>query len=62
MADLAKITLPNNVEYNLKDAQARNDLSGKIDKPSNPTSGQFLVYNGTTWVAQTVPSAQGASF
>lgn len=37
-------------------------IAGKIDKPSNPTSGQFLVYNGTTWAATTVPSANGVNF
>lgn len=36
--------------------------SDKIDKPSNPTTGQFLVYNGTTWAATTVPSANGVNF
>ena len=37
-------------------------LDGKITAPSSPTAGQFLVYNGTAWVAQTVPSANGVSF
>ena len=37
-------------------------LDGKITAPSGATSGQFLVYNGTAWVAQTVPSANGVSF
>lgn len=38
------------------------DLSGYIEKPTTATAGQFLVYNGTDWVAQTVPSANGVSF
>lgn len=37
-------------------------LDGKITAPSSPTAGQFLVYNGSAWVAQTVPSANGVSF
>lgn len=35
---------------------------GAIAAPSSPTSGQFLVYDGTAWAAQTVPSANGVSF
>lgn len=38
------------------------DLSGYIEKPTTASAGQFLVYNGTDWVAQTVPSANGVSF
>jgi hypothetical protein len=37
-------------------------LDAKITAPSSPTAGQFLVYNGTAWVAQTVPNANGVSF
>lgn len=35
---------------------------GAIAAPSNPSSGQFLVYNGSAWVAQTVPNANGEDF
>jgi hypothetical protein len=35
---------------------------GAIPAPSNPSSGQFLVYNGTAWAAQTVPNANGGAF
>ena len=31
MADISKITLPSNAEYNIKDATARSELSGKQD-------------------------------
>lgn len=31
-------------------------ISGKIDNPSTKTSGQFLKYNGTTWVADNAPA------
>lgn len=62
MADISKIKLPDNTEVNFKDAQARLDLANKITAPSSPSSGQFLVYNGTAWVAQTVPNAQGVNF
>lgn len=62
MADISKIKLPDNTELNFKDAQARQDLANKITAPSSPSSGQFLVYNGTAWVAQTVNNARGVSF
>ena len=40
------------------------DLSGYVEKPANPSDGQFMVYSSTAgaWVAQTVPSASGVSF
>ena len=37
-------------------------LDGKIAAPDNPVSGQFLVYNGTAWVAQTLSEWQGGSY
>jgi hypothetical protein len=58
-ADTALQSVPST--YRTAAAQDTID-SGKIDKPSNPTSGQFLVYNGTTWAATTVPSANGVNF
>ena len=38
------------------------DISGKIDKPSNPATGAFLVYNGTAWVAQSLSTWQGGNY
>lgn len=35
---------------------------GKIDKPSNPSSGAFLVWNGSAWVAQTLATWQASSY
>jgi hypothetical protein len=35
---------------------------GAIAAPSNPTSGQFLVYNGSAWVAQSLPTWQGGNY
>lgn len=35
---------------------------GLISAPASATAGQFLVYDGSAWVAQTVPSASGVSF
>lgn len=35
---------------------------GAIPAPASATSGQFLVYNGSAWVAQTVPNANGEKF
>lgn len=41
---------------------AASDLAAKITAPSSPATGAFLVYNGSAWVAQTVPSASGVNF
>lgn len=38
------------------------DLSGYIEKPANAVADDFLCFNGTTWVAKTVPNANGVSF
>lgn len=38
------------------------DLSVYIEKPTNPATGSFLLYNGTTWVAQTLATWQGGSY
>lgn len=35
---------------------------GAIPAPASPTSGQFLVYNGTAWVAQTLATWSGGSY
>lgn len=43
-------------------SKASTELAGKIDKPASPTSGSFLVYNGTAWVAQTLSTWQGGSY
>lgn len=37
-------------------------ITGKISAPSSPATGSFLVYNGTTWVAQTLQTWQGGSY
>lgn len=35
---------------------------GAIPAPSSPSSGQFLVYNGSAWVAQTLSAWQASSY
>ena len=35
---------------------------GAIAAPSSPSSGQFLVYNGSAWVAQTLATWQASSY
>ena len=35
------------------------DLSNYIEKPSSPTSGQILQWNGTAWVAASLPLYDG---
>lgn len=44
MADISKITLPSNDEYNIKDATARQDIAGKQDKI---TASGILKGNGS---------------
>lgn len=38
------------------------DLSGYIEKPASAAADDFLCFNGTTWVAKTVPNANGVNF
>lgn len=40
-------------QLNDMDNQIAENDAGKIDKPSNPSNGAFLVWNGSAWVAQT---------
>lgn len=35
---------------------------GAIPAPSSPTTGAFLVWNGSAWVAQTLSTWQGGSY
>lgn len=35
------------------------DCAEAIPAPSSPSSGQYLVYNGTAWVAQSLPVYNG---
>ena len=37
-------------------------VTGKIDAPSSPATGAFLVYNGSAWVAQTLAQWQGGNY
>ena len=37
-------------------------VTGLIDAPSSPATGAFLVWNGSTWVAQTLSTWQGGSY
>lgn len=58
-ADTALQSVPST--YRTAAAQDTID-AGKIDKPTNPSSGAFLVWNGTAWVAQTLATWQGGSY
>lgn len=58
-ADTALQSVPST--YRTAAAQDTID-SGKIDKPSNPSSGAFLVWDGTAWVAQTLATWQGGNY
>ena len=37
----------------------KSDLNGKLSAPSSPTSGQYLKWNGTAWVASDLPVYSG---
>ena len=65
MADISQIILPNGTTYNLKDSRVDNldsDDVGAIAAPSSASTGDFLVYNGTAWVAQSLSTWQGGSY
>lgn len=40
----------------------KGDLNGKIDAPSNPSTNDFLVFNGSAWTAQSLSTWQGGSY
>ena len=40
----------------------KSDLNDRIAKPSSPTSGDFLVWSGSAWVAQSLSTWQGGSY
>ena len=42
--------------------QTHQDISGKITAPTNPVAGQFLVYDGSAWTAQTLAAWQGGNY
>ena len=48
MADVSKIKLPDNSVLDIRD-------TSKITDPSTKSSGQYLTYNGTSWVADDIP-------
>ena len=50
----------NNIEDGVDDVNRH--LSDKITSPTSPTSGAFLVWDGTAWVAQTLATWQGGSY
>lgn len=39
-----------------------NAIEQKITSPSSPTTGAFLVWNGTAWVAKTLATWQGGNY
>lgn len=51
----AGIEVPTTAELNA-------GLSGKITDPVSKSSGDFLVFNGTAWVAQSLSAWQGGSY
>lgn len=43
MADISKITVPGDTQYNIKDSTARSGLSNKMGLVSNPINGNVLI-------------------
>jgi len=43
-------------------SQQKNAIGEKITSPSSPTTGAFLMWNGTAWVAQTLATWQGGNY
>ena len=52
----------NGTKWSSDVTELKSAITGKISAPSSPTTGQFLVYDGSAWVAQTVPAANGVNF
>ena len=50
------------ITFSQNDLYATPYNENPIPAPSSPSSGDFLCYNGTAWVATTVPAANGVSF
>lgn len=63
MADISKLTV-NNTEYTLKDAAARQDISGKVStSQGKANAGKFLVVNSQGNVEPVTMAAwQGGSY
>lgn len=43
-------------------SDVKNAIDQKITSPSSPSTGAFLVWNGTAWVAQTLATWQGGNY
>jgi hypothetical protein len=43
-------------------SDVKNAIGEKITSPSSPTTGAFLMWNGTAWVAQTLATWQGGNY
>lgn len=60
MADISKIKLPNNNEYDIKDSTARSQLGNKISEPATEgTAGQVLTTDGNGGRSWTTVSGGG---
>lgn len=54
--------LPTKVDWGEDVYQDGESGEGGIPAPASPSAGQFLVYDGTNWVAQTVATWNGGSY
>jgi len=50
----------NNAKYYMEQTAAK--VNTAIPAPASPSAGQFLVYNGTAWVAQSLEEWQGGNY
>ena len=48
MADISKIKALNGTTYNIKDATARNELTGKVNGAASSSNGTVAIFDGTT--------------
>lgn len=65
--DTVSSTKLNKIENGIADldtelSQQKNAIDQKITSPSSPSTGAFLVWNGTVWVAQTLATWQGGNY
>ena len=58
----SKVAASGGTDLSLVTTGEKYDWNGKITAPSSPSAGQFLVYNGSAWVAQSLSAWQAGSY
>lgn len=62
LVDATAVRVTDNERLDTKISGMENDISDKIGNPSTKSTGDFLVYNGIAWVAQSLSTWQGGSY